>query len=146
MLSSLPTPPPNSPFLSHKYTEYHETPSGDFLILKLPRPSLVAQLVKNTPAMQETPLSIPGSGSSSGEGIGYPFQYSWAFLVAQLIMNPPAMWETWVRSLGWEDPQPERERLLTPVFWPGEFPELYSPRGHKDLDTSEQLSLSLNSI
>ena len=102
MLSSLPTPPPNSPFLSHKYTEYHETPSGDFLILKLPRPSLVAQLVKNPPAMQETPLSIPGSGSSSGEGIGYPFQYSWAFLVAQLIMNPPAMWETWVRSLGWE--------------------------------------------
>ena len=23
--------------------------------------------------------SIPGSGSSPGEGIGFPFQYSWAF-------------------------------------------------------------------
>ena len=29
----------------------------------------------------------------------------WASLVAQLVKNPPAMWETWVRSLGWEDPQ-----------------------------------------
>ena len=42
------------------------------------------------------PGSIPGLGRSSGEGIGYPLQYSWAFLVAQLVRNPPAMWETWV--------------------------------------------------
>ena len=50
------------------------------------------------------PCSIPKSGRSAGEGIGYPFQYSWASLVAQLLKNPPAMWETWVWSLGWEDP------------------------------------------
>ena len=50
------------------------------------------------------PGSIPGSGRSAGEGIGYPLQYSWAFLVAQLVKNPPAMRETWVRSLVWEDP------------------------------------------
>ena len=48
--------------------------------------------------------SIPGSGRSVGEGIGYPLQYSWASLVAQLVKNPPAMWETWVQSLDWEDP------------------------------------------
>ena len=48
--------------------------------------------------------SIPGSGRSTGEGIGYPLRYSWASLVAQLVKNPPAMWETWVRSLGWENP------------------------------------------
>ena len=47
---------------------------------------------------------IPGSGRYPGEGIGYPFQYSWASLVAQLVKNLPAMWETWVQSLGWEDP------------------------------------------
>ena len=47
---------------------------------------------------------IPGLGRSSGEGIGYPLQYSWASLVAQLVKNLPAMWETWVQSLGWEDP------------------------------------------
>ena len=50
------------------------------------------------------PSLILGSGRSSGEGIGYTPQYSWASLVAQLVKNPPAMWETWVRSLGWEDP------------------------------------------
>ena len=47
---------------------------------------------------------IPGSGRSPGEGIGYPFQYSWASLMTQLVKNLPAMWETWVQSLGWEDP------------------------------------------
>ena len=50
------------------------------------------------------PSSIPGLGRSSGEGIGYLLQYSWAFLVAQLVKNPLAMWETWVQSRGWEDP------------------------------------------
>ena len=49
--------------------------------------------------------SIPGSGRSTGEGIGYPLKYTWASLVAQLVKNLPAMWETWVQSLGWEDPQ-----------------------------------------
>ena len=48
--------------------------------------------------------SIPGSGRSTGEGIGYPLKYTWASLVAQLVKNLPAMWETWVQSLGWEDP------------------------------------------
>ena len=28
---------------------------------------------------------IPGSGRPTGEGIGYPLQYSWASLVAQLV-------------------------------------------------------------
>ena len=50
------------------------------------------------------PGSIPGSGSSPGEGIGYPLQESWAFLVAQMVKNSPAIQETRVRSLGWEDP------------------------------------------
>ena len=50
------------------------------------------------------PSLVPGSGRSSGEGIGYPLQYFWASLVVQLVKNLPAMWKTWVRSLGWEDP------------------------------------------
>ena len=50
---------------------------------------------------------IPRSGSSPGEGIGYPLQYSWASLVAQMVKNPPAIQETRVRSLGWEDPLEE---------------------------------------
>ena len=43
---------------------------------------LIAQSVKN-------PLA-------TGEGIGYPLQYSWPSLVAQLVKNLPAMRETWV--------------------------------------------------
>ena len=42
------------------------------------------------------PDSIPGSGRSPGEGIGYLPPYSWASLVAQLAKNTPAMRETWV--------------------------------------------------
>ena len=38
--------------------------------------SLVAQLVKNPPAMPETWGSIPGLGRSPGEGKGYPLQHS----------------------------------------------------------------------
>ena len=54
--------------------------------------SLIAQLVRNP----GDPSSIPGSGRSAGEGIGYPLKYSWVSLVAQLVKNPPAMQETWV--------------------------------------------------
>ena len=50
------------------------------------------------------PGSIPGWGRSTGEGICYPLQYSWASLVVQLVKNSPAVWEIWVQSLGWEDP------------------------------------------
>ena len=50
------------------------------------------------------PGSIPKSGRSAREEIGYPLQYSWTSLVAQLVKNPPAMRETWVQSLGCEDP------------------------------------------
>ena len=48
--------------------------------------------------------SIPRSGRTAREGIGYPFRYSWVSLVVQLVKNQPAMWEAWIRSLGWEDP------------------------------------------
>ena len=50
------------------------------------------------------PSSIPGSGRSAGEGIGYTLQYSWASLLAQLVKNPPARQETWVQSLSWDGP------------------------------------------
>ena len=37
------------------------------------------------------PGSIPGLEKSTGEGIGYPLQYSWASLVAQMVKNLPGM-------------------------------------------------------
>ena len=97
--------------------------------------SLIAQLVKNPPAMQETLTGSLGREDPLGEEAGYPLQYSWASLVAQLVKNPPAMWETWVRSLGWEDPR-RRERLPTAVFWPGESMDCVVP-GVAESDTTE---------
>ena len=95
--------------------------------------AVVTQLVKNPLVMfyisylifksacnAGGPSSIPGSGRSAGERIGYPFQYSWASLVVQKVTNHPAMWKTWVRSLCWEDPL-EEGMTTPPVFLPGEF-------------------------
>ena len=62
------------------------------------------------------PSLIPGSASSPGEGMGYPLQYSWAFLVAQMVKNPPAMLETWVQSLSWKDPLEERMAIHSSVL------------------------------
>ena len=49
------------------------------------------------------PGLIPRLGRSSGEGIGYSLQYSWASLVAQLLNNLPVMREICVQPLGWKD-------------------------------------------
>ena len=65
-----------------------------------------------------------------------PVTCNWASLIAQLVKNLPAEQETWVQSLGWEDPW-RRERLPSPVFWPGEFHGLYSPWGCKESDSTE---------
>ena len=98
--------------------------------------SLVAQLVKNSPAIQETKfnpwvrkiswrrdrlpttvfLGFPGgsAGKESACNVGRPG------------FNP------WVGKI----PR-RREQLPTPVFWPGEFHGLYSPWRRKELDTTE---------
>ena len=87
------------------------------------------------------PGLIPGLGRSPGEGMGYPLQYSLASLVAQLVKNPSVMWDNpWVGKIPWR-----REQLPTPLFWSGEFHGLYNPWGPwgpKELDMTEQLSLS----
>ena len=63
----------------------------------------------------------------------YDIHMYWASLVALLVKNPPAMpGNPWVGKIPWR-----RERLPTPVFWPGEFHGLYSPWGRKESDTTE---------
>ena len=59
---------------------------------------------------------IPGLGRSTGEGIGYPLQYSWTSLVAQMVKNLPTMQEPQVRSLGQEDPLEERMATLSSIL------------------------------
>ena len=65
---------------------------------------LVAQMIKNLPAIQET-RSIPASKRSSGEGNGYPLRYSCL------------------------------ENSMDRRAWQA----TYSPWGHKESDTTEQL-------
>ena len=67
------------------------------------------------------------------------------FLVAQLVKNPPAMWETWVRSLGWEDPlEKGKATQSSTLAW--RIPWTIRPWGRKELDTTEQLSLSPSDV
>ena len=80
------------------------------------RASLVAQLVKSPPAMQETTGLTPGLGRSPGEGIDYPLQYSWVSLVAQTVKIPPAVWETWIQSMSWEDPLEKGMATLSSIL------------------------------
>ena len=59
-----------------------------------------------------------------------------------MVKNLPAMQETWVGKIPWR-----REWLPTPVFLPAEFHGQrslvgYSPWGHRESDTTEQLTLT----
>ena len=157
-------------FFSQQLTDQLEKKSARVYMNRIPGASLVAQSVKNLSVVQETqvrslgqedplekemanhpgmgfpdtsvgkesawnagdPGLIPGSGRSAREGIGYPLQYSWASLVAPACK---------AGDLGSIPGLERRERLPTPVFWPGEFHGLYSPQGHKESDTTERLSL-----
>ena len=46
---------------------------------------------KGFPHSSDLPGLFPGSGRSTGAGIGCPLQHSWASLVAQLVKNLPAI-------------------------------------------------------
>ena len=72
--------------------------------------------VKESACNAEDPGSIPGLGRSTGEGIGYLVQYSWASVLAQLVKNPPSMQETWIWSLGWEDPLEKRKATHSSIL------------------------------
>ena len=104
--------------------------------------SLVAQLVKNPPAMRETwvkslgwedPLEKGKATHSSILAWRSPWtvhgvakswtqlsDFHFTSLVAQLVKNLSAMqrpgFDPWVGKIPWR-----RGRLPTPVFWPGEF-------------------------
>ena len=54
--------------------------------------------------------------------------------MAQMVKNLPAMQETWVQSLGWKNPL--EEGLATH----------YSPWGHKESDTTDQLSTAQHRV
>ena len=83
------------------------------------------------------PSLIPGSGRSTGEGIGYPLHYSWVSLVAQLVKNPLQCgrpgFDPSVGKIPWR-----RKWQPTPVFLPETCLKQrslvgYGPWGHREL-------------
>ena len=70
----------------------------------MPMAPLIAQLVKNLPAMKKTLVQFLGLEDPLGEEIGYPLQYSWTSPMAQLVKKSACNAKTWVPSLGREDP------------------------------------------
>ena len=71
---------------------------------------------------------------------------AWISLVAQMIKNPPAMQETRVQSLGWEDPLEKGMATHCSILaWRSQGQRSlagYGPRGRKELDTTERLTLT----
>ena len=95
--------------------------------------SLIAQLVKNPPAMQETPIRFLGwedpleKGKATPSSIlGLPLWLSWERICLQC--RRPGF-DSRVVKIPWR-----RERLPTPVSWPGEFHECIVHGGHKELE------------
>ena len=104
---------------------------------------LIAQLVKNPPAMQETLVRFLGRQDPLEKGwaihssiLRFPLWLSWLRIC--LLFGKPGF-DPWVGKIPWR-----RERLPTPVFWPGEFQGIYSPWGPNESDATERLSLSLH--
>ena len=73
-----------------------------------------------------------------------------ASLLAQMVKNLPAMQEIQLQSLGWEDLLEKEMAIHSSILaWRIPWTEDlvgYSPWGHKELDTTEQLTLSLSYI
>ena len=80
---------------------------------------------------------------TQGSNLGLPHHRQMLYHLSH--QGSPAMqkqcrrprFNAWVRKIRWKS-----GRLLTPVFWPREFHESYSPWGCVESDTTERLSFS----
>ena len=111
-VNSLPLAPPEKPFFVGWYSQ----------IVDFPNSSVGKEYACNAGDLG----LIPGSGRSDGEGIGYPRQYSRASLVRERTCcsagKEPARNVGYLGLIpGLGRPPWRREKLPTPVSWPGEF-------------------------
>ena len=97
-------------------------------------------MVKNPPAMQETPDRLLGQEDPLEKGrlltsvfLGFPCGSAGK---ESACNAGDAGLDSWVGKNPWR-----RDPLPTLVFWPGEFHGLYSPWGRKESNTTERLSL-----
>ena len=104
---------------------------------------MIAQLVKTPPTMHETPVQSLGREDPLEKGkathsslLGLPWWLSWERIHLQCGRPEFCSWVTKIPR--------RRERLPTPLFWPGEFHGLYSPCGRREEDGTPQLPVSLH--
>ena len=97
--------------------------------------------------------SACNAGRSSGEGIGYPLQYSRTSLAAQMVKNLLACgrpgFDSWVGKIPWRRAwQPTPELQYACLENPHGQRSLvgYSPWGHKELDTTEWLNIAQHKL
>ena len=92
------------------------------------------ELVLKTMKEAGKPVAAGEVATLSGRvPVGLPWWLSWSRI--HLYCGRPGF-NPWVEEIPWR-----RERLPTPVFWPGKFHGLFSPWGHKESDMTERLSL-----
>ena len=85
-----------------------------------------ACLLQGIGSIQQARVSRGAGRQAPNKLLGLPQWLSWARICLKCVrpgFNP------WVGKIRWR-----RERLPTPVFWPGESHGLYSPWGHKESD------------
>ena len=104
--------------------------------------SLIDQLVKNLPSMQDTPVRFLGE-EIHWRSDRLPNPVFWGFPCGlagkESACNAGDL--GLIPGLG-RSPGEGKGYPLHSVFWPGEFHGLYSPWDHKELNTTERFSLS----
>ena len=90
---------------------------------------------KGSPRIPEWVTHVFSSRSSQPRNRTWVLLLSWYRICLQC--GRPGF-DPWVQKIPWR-----RERLPTPVFWLRKFHGLYSPRGHKESDMTDRLSLRL---
>ena len=124
----------NLKYMSLQLLQWH---SKKYIYLSKYWASLIAQLVKNSPAMQETPVWFLGwedpleKGQATHSSI-FGFLLCLSCWRICLQCGRPGF-DPSVGKISWR-----RERLPIPVFWPGEFHGLYRSGGCKESDTTER--------
>ena len=83
-----------------------------------------------------TNIAYPRGGGHCGFLLGFLKMYLFMMLKKEHC--------TWKRECQCWKLNHARQRLPTPVFWPGKFHGLYSPWGCEESDATEQLSPSLS--
>ena len=122
--------PLKNPMMEQERSHVHSTQSASHAKSLAPRccaPWALSLRVPGPPCWEHSEMALPKEESVRGaEGVGKESTCN----AGDLGSVPGLGRSPW-----------SRERLPTPVFRPGAFHGLYSPWSHKELDTTERLSL-----